>query len=339
MKLEILFVHALLAALLFFLVNWLGKHSIVSGYIQLSPFAKADEAPAFNFIFRLLAPTVFVVLVAAVWYALGVDPLVEHIWLVAMFYVIGRWVFNIAVGRGRLLNWVEQVVMALLVVGLAYAVYDRVIVVRRNLLPDPANLTSELWLVVLVFLYQVLNRVTLPRAGTLRRKRNYQRRMYESANRRFGHIIDSTTPDVRLRMFIYSVLIYENFNRPAVYRWIERRLLFPLGRASSTGIMQVRAKEPLSDEESVRLGAKHLMDLYEDALRDSRERSTQLTKADDGPPSPQAQEDAGSTLPDLSLHALFVAAAKYNVRSDYGSEVYGVYSDLVATYHPELRDH
>ncbi len=56
---EILLAHVLLAALLFMIVNWIGRHSIASGYHQLTLFAKVDEAPAFNFVFRVLAPTVF----------------------------------------------------------------------------------------------------------------------------------------------------------------------------------------------------------------------------------------------------------------------------------------
>ncbi len=339
MTVDVLIAHALLAVLLFFLVNWLGRHSISSGYIQLSPFAKADEAPAFNFIFRLLAPTVFIVLVAAFWYALGLDLLIHQIWLVAVFYVIGRWAFNIVVGRGRLLNWPEQMAMAILVIGLAYVVYDRFIVVRRNLLPDPANVTNELWLVILVFLYQVANGVTLTRSGTTRRKRNYLKRMYESANRRFGHTIDSTTSDLQLRMFIYAVLIYENFNRPQLYRWIEHKILSPFGWASSTGIMQVQSKEPLSDEESVRLGAKHLMNLYETSLQGLLDESLQLLKSGDVPGLPSQPLDSAKAMPAYLLErAMLAAAAKYNIRSDYGSEVYRVYAELLQTYHPELSD-
>ena len=60
--------HILLAALLFLLVNWIGKHSIAAGYTQLSLFAKADEAPAFNVVFRALAPTVFLILSASLLY-------------------------------------------------------------------------------------------------------------------------------------------------------------------------------------------------------------------------------------------------------------------------------
>ncbi len=40
----------------------------------------------------------------------------------------------------------------------------------------------------------------------------------------------------------------------------------------------------------------------------------------------------------LLERAMLAAAAKYNIRSDYGSEVYRVYAELLQTYHPELSD-
>jgi hypothetical protein len=336
MNLEIVVIHVLLAVFLFFLVNWLGRHSITSGYIQLSLFARADEAPAFNFVFRLLVPAVYLVLVAALCYTLGLDPIVSHLWLVALYYVVGRWIFNVAIGRGRLLNWPAQVLVAICIVCLAFVIYDRFIVVRRNLLPDPANLTNELWLAVLIFLYQIANRVTLPRTATIARKQRYLRREYESAVRRFGAIIDCTTSDVRLRTFIYAVLIYENFNRPPLYRWLERHVLYPLGWASSTGIMQVQAARVLSDGESVRRGATHLMELYE--------RSVQEVKGEWRSAAASFNLGSGGNVlsevpPHLMQQAMFAAASKYNIRSDYSSEVHDVYSDILQVYHPELRDH
>lgn len=336
MTLVVIVIHVLLAVILFFLVNWLGKHSITAGYIQLSLFARTDEAPAFNFVFRLLVPVVYLVLVAALCYAVGLDFIVDHLWLVALYYVIGRWLFNIAIGRGRLLNWPAQVLMAIFVVSLAYLIYDRFIIGRRNLLPDAANLTNELWLVILIFLYQIANRVTFPRAGTIARKREYLRRVYESAVRRFGATVDSMTSDVRLRTFIYAVLTYENFNRPALYRWLERRALYPLGWASSTGIMQVQATRVLSDEESVRVGARHLMELYESALQEAKDR---WEGAVGGPNATPEGKGVADVPPHLMQQAMFVAASKYNIRSDYSSEVYGIYSDLLELYHPELQDH
>ena len=63
----------LLAIVEFLVINWQGKYSISSGYYQISFVRNVEEAPLFNKIFRILAPTVFLVLVVAGLYSIGLD--------------------------------------------------------------------------------------------------------------------------------------------------------------------------------------------------------------------------------------------------------------------------
>ena len=56
---EVFLVHLGLAIILFFTVNWLGKRSASFGYMHLSVFVRSDPAPAFNFIFRVFCPVVY----------------------------------------------------------------------------------------------------------------------------------------------------------------------------------------------------------------------------------------------------------------------------------------
>lgn len=297
-------VHVLLAVLLFFLVNWIGRHSISSGYLQLSLFAKADEAPAFNFLFRVLAPVVYLVLVAALLYSVGLDVFVHEIFLVAVYYVVIRWMFNIVTERGRLLNWPSQLVVGAAVCSLAYLTDSRIIAHREQLLPDFSAMAPSLWLVVLVFLYQTLNRITVSHEGTLRRKSNYLSYRFDALNARYGTILDQETRQNRcITELAYAVLIYETFNRPTVYRWLESRLLLPLGLARSLGPMQVQSDHRISDEESVRLGVRKLRDDY--AALGGR---------------PEGDESSYALIGDI--------LRRYNVRSDYPEEVTRVYYEI-----------
>ena len=94
---DILAFQFLLAVLLFFVVNWIGGHSIASGYHQLSVFKQVDEAPAFNLVFRVVAPLVYLVITASLLYTVGLDDLVVGFYRVAVYYVAFRWFFNIVV--------------------------------------------------------------------------------------------------------------------------------------------------------------------------------------------------------------------------------------------------
>ena len=293
--------HLLLACLLFMLVNWIGRHSISSGYHQLTLFAKVDEAPAFNFLFRVLAPTVFLVVTAATFYALGMDALVVGYYRVAVYYVVLRWAFNVVVGRARLLNWPAQLAVGSITCAIAYSVDKNLIATRQNLLPDPATLGNELWLLVIVFLYQAANQLRFSQDGTIRRKDAYLRRRFSALRARFDDVVTQEAPgDLVAQRLAYAVMIYETFNRPPVYQAIERYLIFPFRKPTSLGPMQVQSSDYITDEESVRRAVRKLVHGL----------------------APQSDEG------DYAYYRIQRALAAYNVRSDYGSEVYAVYEKL-----------
>src|SRR5690242_4422763 len=177
-------VQLLLAVILFFLVNWIGRHSLSSGYISLSLFAKADEAPAFNLLFRVATPVVYLILTASLLYTLRLDSLVHAFYMVAVYYVAFRWAFNIVTGRGRLLNWTSQIIVGLATCSVSYFLYVTVLSKRHSLLPDFESIGNELWIIVLVFLYQAANRITLPAAGTVRRKELYLEHRFRALRER-----------------------------------------------------------------------------------------------------------------------------------------------------------
>lgn len=60
-------IHIVLAFCLFFLVNWFGSKSgpLGMGYVQISLDTHDVTAPAFNYLFKVLAPVVFMIILYA----------------------------------------------------------------------------------------------------------------------------------------------------------------------------------------------------------------------------------------------------------------------------------
>jgi len=80
--------HILLSILLFFGVNLLGQHAPSNlSYYQLTTFLEIDEAPAFNFVIRVLTPTVFIILISALFYSLKLDKFIINIYLITVYYI------------------------------------------------------------------------------------------------------------------------------------------------------------------------------------------------------------------------------------------------------------
>jgi hypothetical protein len=203
-------------------MNWVGKHSVLSDrYYQITYFSRHDEAPAFNLVFRILAPVVFLIVTAAILYVSRLDRFVDRLYMVVVYQQIIRWLYLILMGRGRLVRWPVQVSTAVVTVVLAWLAYEQILVSPTRLLPDFDNISGELWIIVLLFLYKMVDRVYTPVEGNAKRKEQYLVSRFEDLRSRYGHLIANQLDDGEVESLVYAVMIYETFNRPRTVRWIE----------------------------------------------------------------------------------------------------------------------
>lgn len=258
MEVNLTLAHIGLSTVLFLCMNWIGKHSVNAGYIQMSVFVKKDEAPAFNLLYRSFAPVVFITLASAISYTLKLDWIVKDIYLVVVYHAAIRLIFNLLTGRGLLLNWNMQFAYIFLSITGAYYVYSNLIIDKSFFFPEAKDIGNALWLGVLGFIYHTCNSVRLSDHKTIKRKENYLSSMYLTYKMLYGQIIDDIVENKKQERLVYAVLIYENFNRPKVYRLIEN-MLFHVGLAKTLGIMQVTTDKYINDRESVTLGSTKIV--------------------------------------------------------------------------------
>lgn len=227
--------------------------------MQISIFVRSETAPAFNFLFRVLSPVVYLIIISAVLYKLDLDFLVSNIFLVTIYYIGFRLLFNIMTSRARLLNWRRQLIHAVSMSIISWLAYDSIIRNKRNILPDLSTISNELWIIILLFLFQVLNNLTFSSDDTERRKENYLRARYGKFQKKYGELIKGIIKNRRLEALAFAIMIYEDFNRPKAARLVEN-LKFRITKQPMTlGVMQVRSSEMIDDSESVKRGAEKLV--------------------------------------------------------------------------------
>ncbi|MBU6123127.1 hypothetical protein [Hymenobacter siberiensis] len=145
---------------------------------------------------------------------------------------------------------------------MTYFFYDKVIKNKQNILPDFTTVANEIWIIILVFLYQVANKIELPQDGTIKRKEGYLTSKYLGFKQEYGKVIDKKFVHPHLRALVYAIIIYENFNRPWLARIVEN-LRFKLTKKPHTlGVMQVYTREYISDIESVEKGTDKILNLF-----------------------------------------------------------------------------
>jgi outer membrane protein assembly factor BamB len=255
-----------LAVGLFLLINWIGKHSFSKGYVEITLFLKNEDSPAFNYLLRVLTPLVYLLITSTILYAIKLDKFVVEFYRVNVYYIIFRLLFNIITQRGALMNWTKQILYWISIITLSLIIDNNIISTKKTLFPDFATISNELWIIIIVFLFQILNGLQLSTKGTERRKNIYLTSRYNHFKKQYGSLIKDNTKNEVLEILAYSILIYEDFNRPRISRWVEYISFFILRRKHSLGVMQFPTEELIGDRESVDLGTKKIYNSYQDIL-------------------------------------------------------------------------
>lgn len=254
--------HIALALMLFLLINWIGRHSRMTGYMGLHVIYRLDEAPAVNAAIRIGGPWAFLVLTSALLYTAQLDWYVEGFYRVAIYYVVFRLVFNVAYGRVLLLNWPKEIGQGTIIIAGAKLLDDQFISERVNLFPDLSTVGTEIWLLIGLFLFHVANQMRFESAASERRKIRYVLARAKLFRRRFSPELSIVPANSRLRALILAIMIYEDFNRPRPARIVEN-VAHRFGLARTLGLMQVTSDVPLSDKESVARGVRKVLQTWE----------------------------------------------------------------------------
>lgn len=249
----------LAAVALFFIVNWIGARSISVGYIQLSTSIAEDSSPAFNFLFKVIAPPVYLVLYATLCQICNANWLNVNCYLLVVYYWAFRSLFILVTGKCRLTNWITFGLYALFSIGISYGIY-KVLNDVDKILPDPKDLLNQLWLLIIIFLYNILNKMEFGRDRTIRRKESYLSRQYTVFNTKYGSLVHSKCQNEFLEAVVFAIMIYENFNRPRAVRWIEYARFFLTKKEHTLGIMQVKSRKFINDRESILLAIDYIKD-------------------------------------------------------------------------------
>ena len=270
---DILLIQILLGIGLFFLINWIRKHSYSIGYMEISMFVKTEEAPALNFLIRVLTPVVYIIIVSTILYYFGLDKYVWNIFFVNIYYIIFRLIFNLLTNRGLLLNWYRQFLYWGAIVVISYFTYDKLIKEKANILPDFTTVANELWIIILIFVFQVTNNIRLSKDGTVKRKQKYLKSRLNYFRKLYGNKIREITQNEVLEAITYAILIYEDFNRPKLARVIENIKFILTQKPHTLGVMQVSTTKFLTDNESVILGTTKIVAAYKLYLQKTSEEN------------------------------------------------------------------
>lgn len=249
------------------------------GYTNFAEIFKSDFL-GYNVFIRCLAPSVLVTFLVIALYFADLSSLVNDIWISVVWYTILFTAFLVFSKRIFLINLSSYIFLQLTSITIAYIFYSIFWIKGLEfILPDETNFRTELWVLLLLFGYALLNSYDPNPLGGYDRKRKFYLQRYHHLKNKYFSLLPKEIKNNQLpRQICFAIMVVEDFNRGPLSRFIER-ILHPLGLAKSTGIMQVSSPQSLSDKESIELGcARILKSFYSQAVNSEWEVVTKVCR-------------------------------------------------------------
>lgn len=266
MEIDFIIVHIILSLILYFIINWIGSHSYSVGYANISVIShEGSKAIALNYLIRVLGPVVYIIIVSAIFYYFELDRYAKDIYLVNAYYIFLRLFYSLTENRFYLVNWTKQILYFISIFIFSKLIYDNFIILKKNILPDFNNISNELWIIIIIFIYQIFDKIELNDGKSGSRQKNYIKQRYIEFKTQYNEIVNELHKP-KLETLAYAILIHEDFNRPKSIRFIERLDFLRTRKPHSLGVMQVKSSKLITDQESVRIGVAKLNSDYKAVL-------------------------------------------------------------------------
>ena len=275
-------IHLFMALALFLIQNWIGSKSYSRGYIKFSLLDDKDEALSFNFVIKVFGPIVYLIIMVAILQYFHCNQFLFNIINVVYYYILIRIITIFLYERSSIVNWWRIIFYYSSILIISSIICSKFINSVDNLLPDFSEIKNEIWLLIIIFLYQVGNRTEeiLPKEPyetsraylpeLKQRKKRYILKKYSHYKKEYWNIIDKISNQNRqINTTIIAILIFENFNRPPIIRFVERCLIKITKKEMTLGIMQVSSNRAISDTQSVVIGTENLCSKFRKNQKES----------------------------------------------------------------------
>lgn len=277
----------LIFALLLLFINglfgkWKQRRSDVFHYASFKFAEITEDNFADNFFQLLIHPAIFLAIVSAILQYFSYNCLVRSLWLVVPLYWALRFVVALFQGMLRFLNLGFQLVLFVCSVLISEGTFFLIILPllddKKQIFIDLEQFRDAFWFAVLCFIAKFI--WDLAKQGMIgstvyppgkmskeiiRRYDKYYFKYIEFIDKCIDRECQFHSPLQResFRCMVFSIMIYESYNRPIMFRVMEYVIKFFCPRKTmSLGIMQVQTDRMISNKTSILLAVRKLYKVF-----------------------------------------------------------------------------
>jgi len=274
MRIEVIVIYAALSIIVFAIMNFIGrKFNEISSFgvkYANSNIDDIDNEPlTTNILMAIFIPNLVIVIAGGCFHSLQMPDFYKNIYIVTILYfLLKNFVVLFILRRKELWNFVYEFSIASISVLVSILIYFKLLDENFSIFINLEDFKNEIWLLIVLFLSHFVKKfldekIKQKDVCTTEMKNNYIINRYLKFKNKYSDLL---TIEKKYHNFVYSIMIYEDFNRNSVIRKLEYLVAFFTRRSMTLGIMQIKSKTIISNERSIIMACQKIQDTITCAL-------------------------------------------------------------------------
>lgn len=186
-----------------------------------------------------------------------------NIFLISLFQIIGYIIYITSIKEVSINTYKNDLKKYLLTIITSYLLNILVINKLTNIFLTSKDIKLLIWILIIVYTYTLFKdnlKVPITKRIHYYEDKEYIVMQYAKLKNKYYKEIKTTSKE--LLPLIYSVMIYENYQKPSIIRTLDKYKSKFNQKESKYGIMQIQSKEYIDDITSIKLATKKLEKIY-----------------------------------------------------------------------------
>lgn len=213
----------------------------------------------------IIIPTIYIIIISAL-----IPSIKENIFLIVVFEIfIRNFYITSIVNQEIKLSNTTFIIESLLSIILSLFTYNYFISSVNTVIPNPEEIKPFLWFIIILYLSNIYQEINI----TKQNKQKNKEKLYKTENiiiqyakfkNKYSQFVKSRNNIIN--NLVYSIMIYNDFKKPRLYRNITSYLGAITKTETEYGIMRVKSYSHLTDEESI----KEVISTFEKELKGNK---------------------------------------------------------------------
>lgn len=239
---------------------------IISSIILNIILNKLEHKKKDNIIDYIIISNIYILILSGIFDFYNLTNNNDNIFIIILFQVLGK-IFYLTLIRERTILKNNDYNLKKYLITLVTSYLINILLINQvdNIFPSMESIKLIIWIFILGYALLYIKKnidITIPKDNNLSYylDKEYIVMQYAKYKNKYHNLI--TSKYEVLSLLIYSIIIYENYNKPELIRKIDLLKYKLFHEENKFGIMQIEKKHPITDEESIILSKKKLERIY-----------------------------------------------------------------------------